>query len=227
MERVVPNALNDAVRGQRSSALGTTRSTARYILALGLFLLAVSAKASPRPCREHCSVVIWWKRGRLSWRSDILPLIPWFALGAAVGLFTAHIERASIGAGGPAVCDWRGGALPDRRPGGLVLSGQARLAVSADLHVSALAGERRRPGAVLVSAGRDRRTGRALADPEALPGSLWPWACSSSAAFSRCSDFSMSTPSSSPSSPIIFSTSPACPFSQRRQPDLDLAHPDE
>ncbi|HWA87151.1 MAG TPA: tetratricopeptide repeat protein, partial [Opitutus sp.] len=45
-------------------------------------------------------VVFWWKRGRLEWRRDVRPLLPWFALGAIAGLFTAHFERALIGAQG-------------------------------------------------------------------------------------------------------------------------------
>ena len=28
-------------------------------------------------------VVFWWRRGRLAWRRDVLPLVPWLALGAA------------------------------------------------------------------------------------------------------------------------------------------------
>ena len=42
----------------------------------------------------------WWRRGRLSWRRDALPLLPWFALGLVAGLFTATVERALIGAEG-------------------------------------------------------------------------------------------------------------------------------
>src|SRR5213075_1033027 len=45
-------------------------------------------------------VVLWWKRGRLDWRRDVVPLLPWFALGAAMGLFSAWVERKYIGAEG-------------------------------------------------------------------------------------------------------------------------------
>jgi tetratricopeptide (TPR) repeat protein len=45
-------------------------------------------------------VVFWWQRGRLGWRRDVLPLWPWFVLGAASGLVTAHFERVLIGAQG-------------------------------------------------------------------------------------------------------------------------------
>jgi len=46
-------------------------------------------------------VVLWWQRGRLHWRRDVLPLLPWLAGGAAAGLFTAWVERKFIGAAGP------------------------------------------------------------------------------------------------------------------------------
>src|SRR5882724_11985661 len=47
-------------------------------------------------------VVFWWQRRSLSWRRDVLPLVPWLALGAGAGLFTAWAERALIGAEGAA-----------------------------------------------------------------------------------------------------------------------------
>ena len=30
-------------------------------------------------------VIFWWQRGRLSWKSDVLPLVPFFVLGAGMG----------------------------------------------------------------------------------------------------------------------------------------------
>jgi tetratricopeptide (TPR) repeat protein len=48
-------------------------------------------------------VLFWWQRGRLEWKRDVLPLVPWFAVGASAGLFTAWVESAPglIGAQGP------------------------------------------------------------------------------------------------------------------------------
>jgi tetratricopeptide (TPR) repeat protein len=45
-------------------------------------------------------VVFWWKRGRLSWRRDVVPLAPWFALAGTAGWLTAWFERTRIGAQG-------------------------------------------------------------------------------------------------------------------------------
>jgi hypothetical protein len=47
-------------------------------------------------------VVFWWQRGRLSWTDDVVPLVPFFAVGAAGGLVTSWLERTQIGAQGAA-----------------------------------------------------------------------------------------------------------------------------
>jgi tetratricopeptide (TPR) repeat protein len=45
-------------------------------------------------------VILWWQHGRLSWKRDGIPLLPWFGLGAAAGLFSGWVERTYIGAQG-------------------------------------------------------------------------------------------------------------------------------
>ena len=45
-------------------------------------------------------VIFWWKRGRLDWRRDVRPLLPWLALGAAAGLFSSWVEWSYGGAHG-------------------------------------------------------------------------------------------------------------------------------
>ena len=45
-------------------------------------------------------VVAWWRRGRLSWRDDIQPLLLWFGFALAAGLLTAWFEHNLIGAQG-------------------------------------------------------------------------------------------------------------------------------
>jgi tetratricopeptide (TPR) repeat protein len=47
-------------------------------------------------------IILWWKRGRLDWRRDVLPLAPWFCLGAGSGLISAWVEKKYIGAEGAA-----------------------------------------------------------------------------------------------------------------------------
>ncbi len=47
-------------------------------------------------------VILWWRRGTLRIKEDVLPLVPWLAVGAAAGLLTAWVERTYIGATGSA-----------------------------------------------------------------------------------------------------------------------------
>jgi len=79
-----------------------SRRRSHYIAALGLFLLALAAKTVTATLPAALLVVLWWCRGRIESRRDILPLVPWFAVGAAAGLFTAWMERTYIGAAGAA-----------------------------------------------------------------------------------------------------------------------------
>jgi len=71
-----------------------------YWLASGLFLLALLSKSVTATLPAALLVVLWWKQGRLSWKWDIRPLVPWLAMGAAAGYFTAWVERTYIGAQG-------------------------------------------------------------------------------------------------------------------------------
>jgi protein O-mannosyl-transferase len=73
-----------------------------YWLASLLFAMALLTKTVTATLPAALLVVFWWKRGRLEWRRDVMPLLPWFAAGAASGLFTAWVERTIIGAEGTA-----------------------------------------------------------------------------------------------------------------------------
>lgn len=73
-----------------------------YAVASVLFLLAMGSKTVTVSLPAALLVVLWWKKGRLSWRSDVVPLVPWFLASAAVGLLTSWIERKLIGAEGSA-----------------------------------------------------------------------------------------------------------------------------
>ena len=73
-----------------------------YALGLGLFGLALLSKSVTATLPAALLVVFWWKRGRLAWKSDVLPLMPWFILGAGAGAMTAWMERTHVGASGAA-----------------------------------------------------------------------------------------------------------------------------
>jgi protein O-mannosyl-transferase len=71
-----------------------------YILSLALFILALLSKSVTATLPAALLVVLWWKRGNLSWKRDVVPLLPFFAIGITAGLLTAWVERTYIiGAG--------------------------------------------------------------------------------------------------------------------------------
>ena len=69
-----------------------------YILALAGFLLALGAKTATVTLPAALLVVLWWRNGRLDWRRDVVPLLPWFVLAMAAGLVTARVESHWVGA---------------------------------------------------------------------------------------------------------------------------------
>jgi tetratricopeptide (TPR) repeat protein len=73
-----------------------------YSLAFAFFLLALGSKTVTATLPGALLVACWWKRGRLTWRDDVRPLLPFFAFGAVSGLFTGWVELKLIGADGAA-----------------------------------------------------------------------------------------------------------------------------
>jgi tetratricopeptide (TPR) repeat protein len=71
-----------------------------WAAAFALFLCALLSKTVTASLPAAVLLVTWWRRGRLSWKRDVVPLIPFFVIGAAMGLVTAWIERNVIGARG-------------------------------------------------------------------------------------------------------------------------------
>ncbi len=78
------------------------RSPRDYAIASAWFVLALLTKTVTATLPAALLVLAWWRRGRLAWRGDVRPLLPWLAAGLAAGLFTAHFERVLIGAQGEA-----------------------------------------------------------------------------------------------------------------------------
>jgi tetratricopeptide (TPR) repeat protein len=71
-----------------------------HVLSLGLFILGLLSKTAIAPFPLAMLAVVWWKRGRLLWRRDVVPLLPFFLAGILSGLITFHVERALVGAEG-------------------------------------------------------------------------------------------------------------------------------
>jgi tetratricopeptide (TPR) repeat protein len=78
------------------------RKTDRYVVASLFFALAVLSKTVTATLPAALLVLAWWRTGSLSWRRDVVPLLPWFVFGAGAGLFSGWVERHYIGAEGSA-----------------------------------------------------------------------------------------------------------------------------
>ena len=76
------------------------RRPAAYVRALALFTLGLLAKTVTAILPAVLLVVFWWKRGRIDWRRDVRPLMPFFVLGLSIGIVTAWFERTLNGARG-------------------------------------------------------------------------------------------------------------------------------
>lgn len=77
------------------------RRLRQYSAALALFVLALLSKTVTATLPAALLVVLWWRRGRLEWKHDVMPLLPWFGLGIAAGALTEYVETTFIGARGP------------------------------------------------------------------------------------------------------------------------------
>jgi tetratricopeptide (TPR) repeat protein len=76
------------------------REKKHYAIALMLFLFGLFAKSVIVTLPAALLVVFWWKRGSIAWKRDVVPLLPFFAIGIMAGLFTAWVERRYAGAVG-------------------------------------------------------------------------------------------------------------------------------
>jgi Tfp pilus assembly protein PilF len=70
-----------------------TRRWSSYGVALALFILALFSKTVTVTLPAVLLVIFWWKRGRLEWKRDVLPLLPWFVLGMLAVQPAAWLER--------------------------------------------------------------------------------------------------------------------------------------
>jgi protein O-mannosyl-transferase len=74
-----------------------------YALALLLFSLALLSKISVFAFPAVLLLIAWWKTGRVRWKKDLLPALPFFALAIGLGFFDSWLETHSLGAQGD---DW-------------------------------------------------------------------------------------------------------------------------
>ncbi len=67
-----------------------------YSIAIGLFILGLMSKTVIATLPVSLLAIFWWKRGKISWKGDVIPLMPFFAIGITSGLFTAWVEHKFI-----------------------------------------------------------------------------------------------------------------------------------
>jgi tetratricopeptide (TPR) repeat protein len=72
-----------------------------YALALACFTSALLAKTVVCVLPVVVLLLVWWKRGRIGMR-DVVPLLPFFALGLGLALVTVWMEKTHVGARGEA-----------------------------------------------------------------------------------------------------------------------------
>jgi len=77
-----------------------SRKKRLYSLALVLFLLGLTAKAIVAIFPIAILIIIWWKRGRVEWKRDVWPLLPFIVLAAVAGGIAGWMERKFSGAEG-------------------------------------------------------------------------------------------------------------------------------
>jgi tetratricopeptide (TPR) repeat protein len=70
-----------------------------YAVALACFAAALLSKTVTCSLPAALLLVMWWKRGRVSWR-DVIYLAPMLALGAAAAVVTSALETHHVGAAG-------------------------------------------------------------------------------------------------------------------------------
>jgi Flp pilus assembly protein TadD len=73
-----------------------------YVIALSFFILGLMSKSVIATLPLSLIVLFWWKRGKMVWKNDFVPLLPFFVVGFVYGVFTAWVERTYIGAEGNA-----------------------------------------------------------------------------------------------------------------------------
>jgi protein O-mannosyl-transferase len=76
------------------------RGSGAYWISFGFFLAALATKTVTATLPAVLLVIIWWRKGRLGWREDVLPLLPWFGFSVVGAVITSTVERTLIGAQG-------------------------------------------------------------------------------------------------------------------------------
>jgi tetratricopeptide (TPR) repeat protein len=74
-----------------------TRTRRTYAFAIGLFVLGLLSKTAIVTLPLAWLAVSWWKRGAISSRRDVVPVVPFVFLSAVAGLMTSWFEYGNMG----------------------------------------------------------------------------------------------------------------------------------
>jgi tetratricopeptide (TPR) repeat protein len=91
-----------ATTGKAATLVVPIFRSANYWIAFALFICALLTKTVTATLPAALLLVFWWQRGRIGWRHDVQPLVPWFIVAVIAAAFTAWFEREIIGARGEA-----------------------------------------------------------------------------------------------------------------------------
>ena len=76
---------------------GYSSGYSSYVLALALFLLGLLSKTAIVTLPLAWLAILWWKRGTIFWRRNVVSIVPFLFLSLAAGLVTYWFEYSSIG----------------------------------------------------------------------------------------------------------------------------------
>lgn len=76
-----------------------SRNKLQYIAVLFLFVIGLLAKSVVALFPLVILIIVWWKRGKIEWKRDLIPLATFFPIAALAGILTAWMEQ-NFAAGG-------------------------------------------------------------------------------------------------------------------------------
>jgi len=91
---------NSVASDEDSAPPATRHPSLFYFIGLVLFLGALLAKTTTFALPATILLVVWWKRGCIRWRADVLPVLPFFAMAIGLCAVTAWLEKNHVGAQG-------------------------------------------------------------------------------------------------------------------------------